>query len=764
MPKTQALFANPKNYKLQLAILIAFIMATVIGVAYFLRDLPSPTNLSKPIFPVSTKIYDRHGSLLYEIYADQNRTPVAISDLPQYLIQATIAIEDKRFFHHHGFDTQGIIRAMVRITTGRRLEGGSTITQQLVKVALLTPDRTIERKLKEAILALATEVLYSKNQILEMYLNHIPYGGTAYGIESAAKLYFGKSARDLTLAEASLLAGLPQAPTTYSPFSHSESAKARQAQVLDRMVEDGYISREAAEEAKKASLDFASPGTDLKAPHFVMYVRDQLVEKYGLRKVEQGGLRVTTTLDLELQEDAQASVAAELKKIARLKISNGAALVTNPQTGEILAMVGSRNYFDKEIDGKVNVTTRPRQPGSSIKPLNYALALESKTLTPSSLLLDTPICFKVQGQKDYCPKNYDNTFRGPTQIRYALGNSLNIPAVKVLALNGIDNFINFARRLGITTWQNPDNYGLSLTLGGGEVYMTDMATSFGVFANYGTRVPLQSILKVEDFQGNVLEEYKPNLVATKVDELREDQPTKSIQIDDYKIDKVLSSETSFLISHILSDNNARSAAFGPNSVLNVRGKLVSVKTGTTNNLRDNWTIGYTKDRLVAVWVGNNDNSPMSYVASGVTGASPIWRDIMQYVLVDRPTPEFKIPKGIEVAQVCADTGILPRDGASCSTRGEFFIAGSTPTTLPVVKREIWVNKNTGRPPTNEEEFQDVELREHTIISDPFVQDYCVDCAKTPADSNEDNGEENPLPSPEGGEASREKPVYVIYTP
>jgi len=692
----------------------------------FLADLPSPKNLSRDLFPISTKIFDRNGQLLYEIYAEENRTPVKISELPPHVLQATVAIEDKNFYTHHGFDTGGIIRAAYKTLSGQRLEGGSTITQQLVKVALLTPERTVIRKIKEATLALATEILYDKNQILEMYLNHIPYGGTSYGIEAASQSYFNKSARDLSLAESALLVGLPQAPSRFSPFANPDNAKLRQSQVLDRMVEEKYITSEQALAAKKEELDFALSKIDIKAPHFVMYVRAILEEKYGIHELESGGLRVTTSLDLELQELATASLSAEIAKLEKLKVSNGAALVTNPSTGEILAMVGSRDYFDTKIDGKVNVTTRLRQPGSSIKPLNYALGIETKAITPSTMLLDAPICFQVEGQADYCPKNYDNSFRGPAQIRFALGNSLNIPAVKTLAINGVENFIHFARKMGINSWTDPSRYGLSLTLGGGEVTMLDLATAFGVFANSGTKVPLVSILKVEDHNGKILESLDPEARSEKIESTRDSLPAPD------NTDKVISPATSFLISHILSDNNARSLAFGSNSVLNVPGKTVSVKTGTTNSLRDNWTIGYTQNRLVAVWVGNNDNTPMSYVASGVTGASPIWQDIMKVTLKDIETPGPHKPKdGIEGASVCADTGVLPSADNTCPTRYEYFLKDTIPTNPGAVRKEIWINRDTRHPPVKKEEFDNIELQEHLVTSDSFTLDYCLDCDPYP---------------------------------
>lgn len=707
-------YSRPRQYsKKYLALLILFIFLVLYSLFTFLKDLPSPTNLNKPnAYPISTKILDRHGELLYEIYADQNRTPVKLEELPKHLKDATISIEDKNFYTHHGFDTGGLVRALYKTVTGQRLEGGSTITQQLVKVALLTPERTLSRKVKEAILTVATEVLYTKNEILEMYLNHIPYGGTAYGIEAAAHRFFDKDAKDLSLAESALLAGLPQAPSRYSPFANPDSAKARQAQVLARMVSDKSISEEEATSAKNTQLQYSSSETNIRAPHFVMYVRQYLEEKYGVQTVEQGGLRVTTTLDLALQDVAQATLSAELANLKKLKISNGAALITNPQTGEILTMIGSKDYFSEDIDGKVNVTIRERQPGSSIKPLNYALGLETKVITPSTMLLDTPICFELTGQPNYCPKNYDNTFRGLTQIRYALGNSYNIAAVKVLALNGIDNFINFSRKLGISTWKDPSKYGLSLTLGGGEVTMTDMATAFGVFANQGRKIPLQPILKIEDSTGAILEEYQP-----------------STQLE--TAEQVLSPETAYLISHILADNNARAASFGYNSVLNVPGKIVSVKTGTTNNLRDNWTIGYTPTYLVATWVGNNDNSPMSYVASGVTGASPIWQKLMRYALRDTKTQELQRPDTIVGASVCIDSGVMPSADTPCQTRYEYFLKDTIPTVSTITSRELFINKTTNHPPNTEEEYNDVEPREQLVAADPFIKDYCIDCQPYP---------------------------------
>ncbi len=706
---------------------------------FIFLNLPSPAKLKSPVFPVSTQILDRNGKLLFEIYADQNRTPVRIDDLPPYVLEATIAIEDKNFYRHHGLAPEGIIRALTNIILHRKLQGGSTITQQLVKTALLTPERTIQRKIREAILSLATEIVYSKKQILEMYLNFTPYGGTAYGIETASKLYFDKSAKDLTLPEAALLAGLPQAPSRYSPFGASpENARARQKEVLRRMEEDKYISEDERQAAETASLAYAANKINIQAPHFVLYVKDLLVEKYGLRKIEQGGLRVTTSLDLDLQNYAQATVSAEVKKLSSLRVGNGAALITNPRTGEILAMVGSRDYFDIEHDGNVNLTIRPRQPGSSIKPINYAGVL-GKGYNPASMVLDIPTCFQVTGQPLYCPKNYDNSFHGPVQLRYALANSYNIPAVKFLALNTIEDMIATASAMGITGWDDSSKYGLSLTLGGGEVTMADMAVAFGTFANSGIKIPLQPILKIEDYQGKILEEYKPPSDLVTIEKCK----GKS-ECNDWSVTgtQVIPAEVAYLISNILQDNDARTAAFGPSSELVIPHQVVSVKTGTTNDLRDNWTIGYTPEFLVTTWVGNNDNTPMSYVASGVTGASPIWHKLMANVLKDHPATWSPKPENIVSLQVCTISGLLPNPEAPCSTRPELFIKGQEPKDIDTPSRGIWIDKNTNLPaftgevPPTDVDTSNLELRNFVILSDPFTKDFCYTCP-WPQETNED---------------------------
>lgn len=703
---------------------------------FLLNDVPNPAKLVKTPAPISTKILDRHGKLLYEVYADFRRTPITSKDIPNYVKQATISIEDKNFYKHHGLDTVAIIRATFNTLTGKRLEGGSTITQQLVKNSLLSdPSRTLTRKIKEAILALATEVYYNKDQILELYLNHAPYGGTVYGIETAAQTYFGKSAKDLDLAESALLAGLPQSPTRYSPFgAKPELSVNRQHEVLRRMLEDGYISAEQSDLAKNEKLNFIKKNITINAPHFSLMVRDSLVQKYGEDKVNLGGLKVTTSLDLDLQNYVQASLSAEMQKISKLKISNGAAIVTHPNTGEIIAMVGSKDYYNDEIDGQVNIVTSFRQPGSSIKPLNYATGLLLGWPT-STTYLDLPTCFNIPGQKLYCPKNYDNTFRGPVSMRQSLASSLNIPAVKQLALNGLDSFIATASAMGISTWIDPSRYGLSLTLGGGEVTMFDMAKAFGTFANQGVTVPLVSVLKVETFEGQVLEEFQPEKTANLVsvmplnwtDFWHQNQTQPLLPTDPHV---TLPLEVTFIISDILADNGARTPAFGASSKLVIPGHTVSVKTGTTNDLKDNWTIGYTPDYLAATWVGNNDNTSMSYVASGVTGASSIWNIIMKKVLQGVKDKPLSKPELVTNFQVCNLTGLMAQQENQCESHSEYFIS----TVLPLsqnnhpTKKQVWVRRSDKYPVLPGDETVDRDLEEHTVVSDPFTQDFCLDCA------------------------------------
>jgi penicillin-binding protein 1C len=701
----------------------AFFFGVLISICiYLFWGIPLPTRLSSPDIPVSTKLFDRNGKLIYEIFTDKRRTPVKLSEIPQSLKEATIAIEDKDFYKHQGFSLTGITRAFFNTVFKRELQGGSTISQQLVKNSLLTPERTIRRKIREVVLTVVVEGIYTKDQILEMYLNSIPYGGTAYGVEAASETYFGKNVKDLNLAESALLAGLPQRPSSYSPFgAHPELAKIRQEEVLKQMVINKFIDSEGAQKAKDEELKFADVNPP-QAPHFALWIKEQLADKYGDKMVEQGGLRVNTTLDLDIQNITQEAVATEVAKLKKQNVGNGATIVTRPGTGEILAMVGSKDYFAKDEDGKVNVILAKRQPGSSIKPLNYALAIKDEKMTLATAFADVPTCFRVAGQPDYCPVNYDGTFHGLTQARFALGNSYNIPAVKVLAVNGVENFVDFAKQMGISTFTDPKNYGLSLTLGGGEVRPFDMAEAFGVFANQGIKQPLIAITKVTDWKGNTLEDNDP----------------KKHELDG---ERVLEPSVTFLISHTLLDNNARSAAFGERSFLNVTGHPeVSVKTGTTNDRRDNWTIGFSPMAVVVTWVGNNDNQPMSGAVSGVSGASPIWNKVMKAVLDKAEAGAYSAsdkghawtsqPDTVAGATICADTGGLPgSDPANpgCPTRFEYFLEGTVPQTNSVSGKDVFLFNDTGQLAGEGADPVQIHTENRPIYTDPNGALYCMNC-------------------------------------
>ncbi len=690
---------------------LAFLFLFVPFYYFILKDLPSPTQLRSDKQPQSTSIYDRNGTLLYTIYAQKNQTFIKLKDIPKQLQEATIAIEDKNFYKHGAVDIRGIIRAFYSTVFKKKIQGGSTLTQQLVKTTLLTSEQTIQRKIKEVILSFASELLYSKDTILEMYLNQVPYGGTSYGVEAAARTYFGKSSKELTLAESAFLAGLPESPTTYSPFgSHPERAKARQELVLQKMYEQKYISKETMEKAKKEKLQFQKLSSKILAPHFVFYIKDVLVKKYGAKMVEQGGLKVITSLDLDMQNMAQDTVASEVASLKGYNVTNGASVVTNPGTGEILAMVGSRDYFEtEETDGNVNVTLQHLQPGSSIKPINYAVGL-IKGYTAATPFIDQPVCFPNPNGSEYCPRNYDGKFTGVIQMRDALGNSKNIPAVQMLKLNGVDAMIATASAMGISTFKDPSRYGLALTLGGGEVTILDMAVAYGVFANQGYRIDLHPILKITTTENKVLEEYTP--------------PPSPIFGK-----QVIPAGVAYIISNILLDNNARSAAFGTNSLLRIGNQPVSVKTGTTNDYRDNWTIGYTSDFVVVTWVGNNNHTPMSNIVSGVTGAAPIWNKIMTNLLKEKPANMPKRPYDIVGKYVCSTSGLLPPPEGTpdrCPTRFEYFIQGTEPKTVDPGRQKVFIDKSTNDL-AKPGQTDNVEEKMEIIVTDPLKNRYCLSC-------------------------------------
>lgn len=629
---------------------------------WYSRDLPEPGKLIEAQSINSTRIYDRNDIPLYSVYEDVNRTYVTLDKIPKQLELATIAIEDKDFYKNKGFSITGYIRGLiVDPILRRRVTGGSTITQQLVKNVLLTSERSIPRKVKELVLAIQVDKRYSKDEVLEMYLNDVPYGGTAIGVEAAAETYFGKKVDELNLAQSAFLAGLPQSPSIYSPYSGNDHYIGRSAQVLKNMREEKYITSEEEKKALAQIEEFKFTQRDsvsMKAPHFVIYVKQILASQFGEAAVETGGLSVKTTLDYELQKKAEDIVKEEVDKLKGYKVGNGAAIVEDPKTGEILALVGSKDYFDEKSDGNFNVALANRQPGSSLKPVMYATAFE-KGYSPSTMIMDVSTDFPTNDPEKpiYTPVNYDGKFRGPVQLRFALGNSLNIPAVKMLARVGVSDVMEKGYEMGLDNWeptaQNLQNVGLSLVLGGREVSLKDEVSAYSVFANKGQRKDPITILEVKDNKGKVLFKHKEK-----------------------KGQRVLSEEIAFLISHILYDNNARSDVFGPNSLINIPG--VAVKTGTTDQKRDNWTVGYTPGVVVGVWVGNNDNSPMNpAIASGATGASPIWRRLMLEALKIKKPEEFEIPEGIVAVQVDSLGGGMPTKDRP--VRSEYFVKGTEPT-------------------------------------------------------------------------------------
>ena len=688
--------------------LIGFIILMTVLFIWYGRDLPAPGKLIEAQKSDSTRIYDRNGVLLYSVYQDQNRIYVNLNKIPKYLQQATVSIEDRNFYSNQGFSITGYLRAIRNLVLYRQLSGGSTLTQQLVKNVLLGNQQTIPRKIKELMLSIQVDKKYSKDQILEMYLNDVPYGGTAVGVEAASETYFNKNVKDLDLAEAVLLAGLPQSPTAYSPFSGNKYYIARSQEVLDAMVRDNHITQQQADAAIKEIkfMQFTQNTAGIKAPHFVFYIRQKLVDQFGEQMVNTGGLQVKTTLDYSIEKNAEDTVKTEIDKDKTLNVGNGAAMVTNPKTGEILAMVGSKDYFDTKNDGNFNAALASRQPGSSLKPVTYAVGL-SRGYTASTVLMDVPINFKAQdSEKDYIPVNYDSKYRGPIQVRFALANSINVPAVEMLAMVGIKNVMQKAYDMGITNWQPTDanmkDVGYSLVLGGRDVSLVDEMQAYGVFANGGLKQPLYSISEVDDSKGNVL--YKYN--------------TPSPQ-------RVLSQEISFIISHILLDNNARTMEFGAYSQLVVAGHpSVSVKTGTTNDIRDNWTMGYTPSYVVGVWVGNNDNSPMSKVSSGITGAAPIWNKIMASILKGKPDEPPQKPDDVLATQIDAYGGGLPVSGQP--TRSEYFIQGTQPTGPSSIYQKLKISKHQDGKLANQAEINagDYNSKDYIVfkMNDPISTD------------------------------------------
>lgn len=588
---------------------------------YFAKDLPSPGKVTARFIPESTKIYDRTGThLLYEVHGEEKRTLISFEDMPDVVRAATISLEDQDFYSHHGIKITSIIRAVLADVLHRgAAQGGSTITQQFVKNSLLSPEKTLTRKMKEVVLSLEMETKFSKDEILAMYLNEIPYGSNAYGVEAATQTFFGKHAKELTLDEATLIASLPNAPTYYSPYgSHLEALKARQELALNRMANAGYITQEQADEAKQVDI-FAKlkpQSENIQAPHFVMYIKEYLESKYGDQAIEQGGLKVYTTLDWDKQQAAEQVIRDGAAKNIRYKANNASLVAIDPKTGQILAMVGSKDYFDTKIDGQVNVAIRDRQPGSSFKPYVYLTAF-TKGYLPETMLYDVQTNFSTEDGKEYAPNNYDGKFHGPLSLAKALGGSLNVPAVKTLYLVGVKDAITMAKNLGITSLNQPDRYGLSLVLGGGEVKLLDHVSAYATLATGGVKHPKTAILKIEDAKGTALEEYKQDPGERVVDE------------------KYVA-----MLDSIISNNDNRAWIFGDNNPLRSDSRPMAVKTGTTNGFHDAWTVGYTPSLAVGVWVGNSKNEEMSTGADGSVVAAPIWRAFMDKALTNSAVEEF----------------------------------------------------------------------------------------------------------------------------
>ena len=665
---------------------------------YLFWDLPSIDSLAEKSITPSVRITDRDGRLLYEIIpqAGGRNTVLSIDNLPQCIKDATIAVEDKHFYTNSGIDLTGIIRALwINIRGGQTIAGGSTITQQVARNVLLSEDerteRTLRRKLREAVLAWQMTRRLSKDEILALYLNQINYGGMAYGVEAAAQTYFGKPARELLLPECALLAGLPQAPGIYNPFTNPDLAKGRQVIVLGLMEKEGYITSEERLSAEATPLSYNPTPYPIEAPHFIWLIKDQLDQLVSNGSLQSNqSLVVRTTLDLDAQHFAEATLKRRIEsfkgKEGRLShnVNNAALVALNPQDGEILALVGSADFFDESIHGALNMATSPRQTGSAFKPFVYALALDprrSTRWTAATSILDVSTTFPLRDGSPYTPLNYDESEHGPVSVRTALGSSLNIPAVKTLQAVGIEDTIDLARRLGITSLQDAGNYDLSLALGGGQISLLELSTAYVALANNGYFTGSRAILDIHDADGNLL--YEP------------DRPLP-LQTFDPRV--------AWLINDILSDDSARAVGFGLNSTLKLD-RTAAVKTGTTSNFHDNWTIGYTPDLLVGVWVGNSGYEAMHNV-TGLTGAAPIWHEVMRGLLQGQPNHPFARPNGLTSVTVCDLSGLLPT--LACPrTRNEWFIAGTEPMQTDTTYEQVWVDTLTN---SLADEFTPLERR------------------------------------------------------
>jgi 1A family penicillin-binding protein len=677
-----------KHRKIGLLSLVLLIVAGIAGWLWLFGDLPALDSLPARLHTPSVRIVDRNGRLLYEALDEQGgrHAVIPLEAVPLACRQAAIATEDRRFYSHPGVDLQGVLRAVwINLRRGDALAGGSTITQQVARNLLLDQaergERSLRRKLREALLAWRLTRYFTKDEVLALYLNQTYYGGMAYGLEAAAQTFFGRPAAQLDLAECALLAGLPQAPALYNPYTNPEAARARQSTVLRLMEQDGYITAEQRRLAEREPLALAEKPYPIEAPHFVMMVRAELDRQFSPEQIYQrGGLVVRTTLDLDWQKLAEAAVSRHLEQLQRSEdglghnVHNAALVAMHPRSGEVLALVGSPDYFDEAHAGAINMALASRQPGSAIKPLVYAAALDPTApgggWTAATMLLDVSTSFITSEGKAYIPANYDLREHGPVLLREALASSLNIPAVLALQHVGLQNFSALARKLGISTLGDPQTYDLSLALGGGEVRLTELTAAYAVFANGGYSVSPQLILEVRDFQGNQV--Y---------------QPTAPPQT------RLLDERIAWLISDILSDPDARRLGFGANSLLRLD-RPAAVKTGTTSNFHDNWTVGYTPDLVVGVWSGNTDYQPMREV-NGLSGAAPIWHQFMRSALAGRPARSFVRPPGLVQVEVCKLSGLLPTP--QCPYRRmEWFISGTEPTAPDTFYRQVILDASTGR--------------------------------------------------------------------
>jgi penicillin-binding protein 1C len=686
--------------------------------AFYANELPSADKLATVNTSQSTKIYDRNGGLLYEVL-DPNlgrHTIIPPEKIPTLLKQATLATEDPTFYTNPGVDWYGVVRAIYYLVRYQRpISGASTITQQLIKNTLLSPEQTVERKIKEAILAVEVTRRYSKDQILAFYLNTINYGNHSYGIQAAAQSYFSKDVSQLDLAEASMLAGLPQLPAIYDPCINPDQALERQKTVLSLMQEQGYINQAQADAAAQemqtrvasdAFINNCRAGLNYtRAPHFVEYVRQQLQETYG-SNADSAGWQVYTTLDPQVQSIIEDEARKQIAALKNKNVRSAAAVAVNPKTGEILGMLGSVDFNDASIDGQVNVATRLRQPGSSIKPITYVAAFE-KGWTPATPIYDLVTPFPNGAQPPYVPTNYDNKEHGLVTVRAALANSYNIPAVKTLYFVGVPDMLSMAQRFGITTFTNPNRYGLALTLGGGEVKLTELTDAYAAFANEGKRVPLTPFLKIVDGSGRTI-----------YDATRDDTPPQQVVDPRY----------AYLIESILSDNAARTPSFGANSPLKTS-RPTFVKTGTTNDYKDNWTLGGTNEFVLGVWVGNPRNEAMKNV-SGITGAAPIWHNVVERVYQEAdafkniaPHP-LAVPAGLVQAEVCNESGLVPTENCPADHRhNEIFLNNQAPQQFDDVWTKIKIDTTNGLLANENCPPEIVEERVFANLHQDFVLPY-----------------------------------------